>query len=422
MPINQATSLVPEQDYRQTILELGQPLNRTQVVDIDQALGRVLYSDIRSKVDLPPFRNSAMDGYAVRASDTTHAPVSLRVIGDIPAGAAAAIEVTPGTAARIMTGAPVPPGADAIVQVELTDGGGVTQEQVAIFQSVTVGASIREAAEDIAVADVVVSAGSVVDPGTVGVLAATGQAQVPVAQLPRVAVVATGDELYPVGSKLPPGGIYDSNSHQLAALVRRANAELGEVVTLTDDIDQAVDRLTALAQGHDLIVTTGGVSAGAYEVIKDAFARLGGAKFQGVAIQPGKPQGFAKIGETPAVMLPGNPMSALVSFELFVRPLIRKLSGLSEFESPAVLATCMTDLKRRPDRTRYLPATLDLATMQVTTPQVHGSHRVSTAHSANSLIRVLGIHEQDFAVEGNADSGSQEVIPAGSLVRVLFLN
>lgn len=413
MNSNRPVSLLSEVEYRDRVLALAEPIADIEQVPLGDSLSRVLARELVSKVDIPPFRNSAMDGYAVIASDTEQVPVTLKVISDIAAGSTSELEVTSGNAARIMTGAPIPPGADSIVPVEWTDAGA---DQVEIRQSPTFGYSVRGAAEDLSVGMVVGSPGELVDPGAVGLLAASGHAEVPVTRRPRVAVVATGDELYPVGTELPPGGIYDSNSHQGAALVQRAGAELGDVITLSDDIDQAVESMTQLARNHDLIVTSGGVSAGAYEVIKDVFAALGGADFIGVAIQPGKPQGNGMINGTPVVCLPGNPLSSFVSFELFVRPLIRKLSGLANYASPEANATCVVDLKRRSDRTRYMPAVLDYTSMTSETPLLHVSNRVSIGKNANCLMRVPGTHLDPPGLELG------DTIPAGSTVRVVLID
>lgn len=413
------TELMTEQEYRQKVLDLSAPLNRSERKAIDDTYGDVLAEDLVSEVDLPGFRNSAMDGYAVRAVDTESTPVALPVMGDVPAGAAGDVELEAGTAMRIMTGAPVPLGADAVIRVEWTDRG---LDQVTINQSVAVGSEIREAGEDLRKGDPVAAVGDLVTPGMTGLLAATGHDQFFVWGPPHVAVFATGDELYPIGDSnpaeinLPPGGIFDSNSHQSAAQVVRAGGVVRTRATLTDDIDKAVDELQTAAEVSDLIVTSGGVSAGAYEVVKDVFARLGGGVFTSVDIQPGKPQGHGMINNTPVICLPGNPLSAFVSFELFVRPLIRKMGGHRVWDNPETTATTAADLKRAGHRTRYLPAMLDWATMTVTTPAVHGSHRVSTGSVANCLIKVPGQHLD----EPGTDSTS--VVEAGSAIQVVLLD
>ena len=401
------------------MLDLSSPLGRAARSSINDTYDDILAENLVSRVDLPGFRNSAMDGYAVRSTDTQQVPVNLPVMGDVPAGAAGDIELQPGTAMRIMTGAPVPPGADAVIRVEWTDGG---LDQVTIHQAVTVGAEIREAGEDLRVGDPIASIGDVVTPGMTGLLAAAGYDQFLVWGPPQVAVFATGDELqsighrFPVDIDLPPGTIFDSNSHQSAAQVERAGGVVRSRDTLTDDIEAAVDQLLAVSETSDLIVTSGGVSAGAYEVVKDVFERLGGGFFTGVDIQPGKPQGHGMINSTPVVCLPGNPLSAFVSFELFVRPLIRKLGGHKVWDNPEATATTAAELKRAKDRTRYLPAQLDWSTMTVSTPQVHGSHRVSTGARANCLIKIPGQHLLDES------DGDRAAVPSGSAINVVLLD
>lgn len=413
------SKLLTEQEYRQRVLDLSPPLNRTVLSAITNTYGGIIAENLASRVDLPGFRNSAMDGYAVRAADAQQVPVTLPVMGDVPAGAAGDIELKPGTAMRIMTGAPIPAGADAVIRVEWTDGG---TDQVTLSKPVVPGSEIREAGEDLRTGDSIATVGDVVTPGMTGLLAAAGYDQFLVCEPPRVAVFATGDELHPIGdrypvaSNLPPGGIFDSNSHQGAAQVVRAGGVVSTRQTLTDDIDRAIDELQTVAETSDLIVTSGGVSAGAYEVVKDVFDRLGGGVFTGVDIQPGKPQGHGMINNTPVICLPGNPLSAFVSFELFVRPVIRKLGGHNVWDNPEVTATTTADLKRAAYRTRYLPAILDWATMTVSTPAVHGSHRVSTGSVANCLIKVPGQH---LDVPG---SDSASVVEAGSAVQVVLLD
>lgn len=413
------SKLLTEQEYRQQVLDLSPPLNRAAQSSIVDSFDGVIAEDLVSKVDLPGFRNSAMDGYAVRAADTQQVPVTLPVVGDIPAGAAGDIRLEPGTAMRIMTGAPIPPGADAVIRVEWTDG---DANQVTLSKSVAPGAEIRDAGEDLRTGDQIAAIGDVVTPGMTGLLAATGHAQCLIWGSPQVAVFATGDELHPIGDgnpvdvNLPSGGIFDSNSHQSAAQVVRAGGVVRTRRRLTDDIDLAVDELQAAAETSDLIVTSGGVSTGAYEVVKDVFDRLGGGVFTGVDIQPGKPQGHGRINNTPVVCLPGNPLSAFVSFELFVRPLIRKLGGHKAWDNPEATATTTAELRRAVSRTRYLPAILDWATMTVSTPAVHGSHRVSTGSVANCLIKVPGQHHDA------PGSDSPTVVDAGSAIQVVLLD
>ncbi len=295
-------------------------------------LGLVLCEDVTSLVDLPGFDNSAMDGYAVRAVDVSAADpdvpgsaVRLPVVGEVAAGGVATRVVGPGEAVRIMTGAMMPKGADAIVKVEDTDGG---TETVEIRAGVPVGTSVRPAGEDVKQGQVVLASGMEVDPRRVALLAATGHADALVRPRPRVAIVSTGAELVPPGEPLQPGQIHESNSYMLEAAVVASGAVAVRQATVDDDPAAVLSAVAALADDVDAIVTSGGVSMGAYDVVKESL-RDHGVVFVQVAMQPGKPQGFGLVGDrnVPLFALPGNPVSSYVSFEVFVRPALRRLMG-----------------------------------------------------------------------------------------------
>lgn len=318
------------QDYRQHLLNQVRLLPaRSLPVSSPELLGLVLAADVVSAAALPGFDNSAMDGYAVRAVDIADAPLSLPVEGDIPAGDSRSLMLAPGTVWRIMTGAPMPSGADCVVPVELTDGGTST---VRIEQAVSLGASVRRRGGDVVPGDVVALGGTRVAPRHLPAIVSAGLAQVPLVPRPRVGVVSTGDELRPAGSVLEPGQIIDSNGPMLASLVLAHGFELGPVLTVGDDGPTTRQALQELASQVDAVVTSGGVSAGAFEPLKLAFADE--FEFSKVAMQPGKPQGFGLINGVPVFALPGNPVSSLVSFEVFVAPAARKLAG-----RPSVMAT-----------------------------------------------------------------------------------
>ena len=311
-------------------------------VDIGQALGRVLAQDIRAEISLPPFPNSSVDGYAVRAQDVAAAskdtPVLLRVVMDIPAGTAPQQAISPMQAARIMTGAPLPPGADTIVPVENTDsnwraadGDSQFPAEVRIYSPVRAGANVRPVGEDIQAGQIVLSAATTLRPQDIGVLAALGQAQVPVYCQPRVAILSTGDELVNVDEPLTPGKIRDSNSYTLAGLVALYGGVPLRLPIARDTLDE-VRRLfhDALARGPNIILSSAGVSVGAFDVVRTVLDELGEVNFWRVNVRPGKPLAFGHIQGIPFFGLPGNPVSAMVTFEVFVRPVLLKLTGRSD--------------------------------------------------------------------------------------------
>jgi molybdopterin molybdotransferase len=316
-------------------------------VGLVDAAGLVLAHDVIAGLSLPVFDNSSMDGYAVRYDDVTGAsvenPVKLPVAEDIPAGRTDALTLAAGTAHRIMTGAPMPTEATAVVAVESTDGG---VETVAITATPKPGQHIRRAGEDVAAGSTVLHAGQVVGPAALGLVAALGIGELEVIPRQRVLVISTGSELVAAGTPLRPGQIYESNAVMLAAAVRDAGAEVVATVTCDDDAARFTALLDSYADRTDLIITSGGVSAGAYEVVKDAFGTGGGVEFVKVAMQPGMPQGAGRTATgTAIVTLPGNPVSALVSFEVFIRPALRAAMGCPHPHRPvrsAVLAEALT--------------------------------------------------------------------------------
>ncbi|MBT0567016.1 gephyrin-like molybdotransferase Glp [Williamsia sp. CHRR-6] len=347
-------------DHIATVAALFGP-PRVITVPIADALGRALAIDVIAAVALPGFDNSAMDGYAVRSVDVVQATaatsVRLPVAQDIPAGRTDVLTLLPGTAHRIMTGAPLPLGADAVVPVEATDAG---TDTVTIRESVPAGASVRRAGSDIEVGEPALPAGTVVTPPAIGLLAALGHAQVEVIAPLHAVVLSTGSELVAPGQPLAHGQIHESNGAMLCAALQSAGAMASLVHFVPDDVEQFRTRLDAIIDGHaastpvDLIITSGGVSAGAYEVVKDALTGHG-VDFVKVAMQPGKPQGsghYTTVSGTslPIVTLPGNPVSAQVSFEVFVRGPLRATMGLPA-RRRRTLAT-LTDALHSPAGTR----------------------------------------------------------------------
>jgi molybdopterin molybdotransferase len=389
-------ALVGVDEYLNRVLE-SLTVGEKSRLSLDDCLGSALADTVISTIPLPPFANSSMDGYALRTADVQQVPVELAVSADIPAGSASPSLLTPRTAARIMTGAPLPAGADAVIPVEWTDAG---THRVVINQQVSLGAHVRDRGDDLPEGSVLAEAGDEVDAARIGLMASSGIAECQVYRRPRVAIFATGDELVEPGVPLNSGHIYDSNTHLMRALVS-ADARVGVVGTLPDDPTVAATRLVEVARQSELLITMGGISAGAYEPIKQAFTARGGVDFCSVAMQPGKPQGCGFLGSTPLLALPGNPLSSLVSFEVFVRPALRVLGGFAEIHRPEAHLQRLTAQPRRSDRVRFLPAVADLSAGTVVTADRHGSHRSSTAAGANCLIELP---------MGSQDAGAGELV------------
>ena len=358
-----------------------------------EALGLVLCEDVVSAVSLPGFDNSAMDGYAVQAADLAGAsqdnPITLPVVGEFRAGRSEPIVVTPGTCVRIMTGAEMPRGADSVVPVEWTDGGTVN---VRIAQQPAVGASVRRAGEDVHAGDQVLDRDTVLGPRQIAVLAAVGRARVKARPRPRVVVVSTGAELREPGSRLGEGQIYDSNSYTLAAAARDAGAVVYRVGIVDDDPKKIMDTLSDQLVRADLVITTGGVSMGAYDIVKEILSKTGTVDFPQVAMQPGKPQGFGVLGEdeVPIFTLPGNPVSAYVSFEVFVRPALRKLMGAMPYQRQAVQGVVLDGFSSPAGRRQFVraAATSGDEGWMASTVGGHGSHLLGGLSRANALIIV----------------------------------
>ena len=330
------------------------PLEPIEVL-LAEAHGLVLTHDAVAGHPLPPFDNSAMDGYAVRRSDVERAsegtPVTLEVIGEVRAGGSNEVEVRPGAAVRIMTGAAIPPGADAVVPVEVTH---ETEGVVTISATPPEGGHIRPAGDDIAAGATVVPAGEPLGPGELAVLASLGLSPVEVHRRPRVAVVTTGDELVDPEEELRPGIIRDSNRVAMASLVREAGAELSETLRAADSAEAVESALLQAAAGADLVLVAGGVSVGRYDFVRATVEQLGAVDFWRVAMQPGKPVVSGRLKDTPVIGLPGNPVSVHVSFEQFARPAIRKLLGCRSLLRPRIRATLAAPLDKRAGRRHFV--------------------------------------------------------------------
>ncbi|MFF8312563.1 molybdotransferase-like divisome protein Glp [Streptomyces lydicus] len=427
--MNHATGRTSHQDrvwsvaeHLDDVLSTIAPLEPIELQLLD-AQGCVLVDDLTVRVALPPFDNSSMDGYAVRVADVADAsgtaPVTLTVIGDVAAGSGELPELGPVQAARIMTGAPVPPGAEAVVPVEWTDGGSgegpaatmrahsaAPQDaagEVRVHRPVTAGAHIRARGSDVTEGEPALAAGTVLGPSQIGLLAALGYGTVRVRPRPRVVVMSTGSELVQPGEPLGPGQIHDSNSFQLTAAARAAGALAYRVGAVADDAGTLRATLEDQLIRADILVTSGGVSVGAYDVVKETLTALseetapdgspvsGRVEFRKLAMQPGKPQGFGLIGpdRIPLLALPGNPVSSYVSFELFVRPAIRALMGLPDVQRPTVPARCTDAIASSPEGKRqFLRGSYDAPAGTVTPVGGAGSHLIKAMAHANALIVV----------------------------------
>jgi molybdopterin molybdotransferase len=327
------------------------------------SLGRVLAGDVYSDIDIPPLDNSAMDGYAVRAESTTGAspssPRILRIIGEVAAGYIASEEVTPGTTIRIMTGAPVPKGADAVVQFEDTDEEKRKADkkpltEIGILHQAEKGLNIRQAGEDISKGSMVLNAGTVLRPQEIGVLASLGRDAISVIRRPVVAVLATGDELVDIKEQLPPGKIYNSNSYSIAAQVSRYGG-VPKLLGIARDNIKALEDKIKQAHDADMLLTSAGVSVGEYDVVKDVLAQMGEITFWTVRMKPGKPLAFGVLNigtkKIPHLGFPGNPVSSMIAFEQFARPAILKMLGKKEFAKPTIKARSEDRINNR-DRRR----------------------------------------------------------------------
>ncbi|RJQ86018.1 molybdopterin molybdotransferase MoeA [Amycolatopsis panacis] len=359
---------------------------RITAVPLARAAGLVLAADLSAEVALPPFDNSAMDGYAVRAADVAETPVTLPVADDIPAGRVDVAPLAPGTAHRIMTGAPLPPGADAVVMVEHTDGG---TTDVRIDRAAAVGNHVRRTGEDVTKGSLALHAGTVLGHAQLGLAAAIGLAELPVREPLSVLVVSTGTELVTAPEPLRHGQIYESNSVMLAAALSGLGCRVEVVRSVVDDVGEFRRIVEPKLAGADLLITSGGVSAGAYEVVKDALSTQG-VEFRKIAMQPGGPQGCGRWNGVPVVTLPGNPVSVLVSFEAFLRPALLSAMGHPDPERRRVRARLTEELSSPPGRRQFRRGYYTQAEGEVT-GQVGprggpGSHLLAAFTQANCLI------------------------------------
>jgi len=380
-------------------------------VNLLDAHGCALAEDIVAWRPLPGFDNSSMDGYALRsvdvASATPETPVELPVIGDIAAGSGGVYSVNAGLAVRIMTGAPIPAGADCVIPVEWTDGG---VARVRINYAPPAGLSIRREGEDVTAGETVLTKGTSLGAAQIGLLAAIGRARVLIRPRPRVVIFSTGNELVDVGVEPGPAQLTESNSYALSAAAREAGAIAYRVGIVPDDPTKLMSLIEDQLVRADLVVTTGGVSAGAYDTVKAVLSRLGTVEFLKVAMQPGMPQGFGTVGpdSTPIFTLPGNPVSAYVSFEVFVRPAIRRMLGVLPLYRPLVRARLAQPITKTEGKRAYVRARLEVNDGAYVVAPVGGmgSHLVADLALANAFI-VAPDHVSE--------------IPTGATVSVMML-
>jgi len=398
--------VIPLQEARARVLAGCDRLERREV-GLDDALGCVTAEPIVAGENVPPFANTAMDGYAVRAADVAEAspdhPARLKVTGLLPAGAEPSHSVEPGEALQIMTGAPFPPGADtvAIVEVTTTDG-----HDVLVHAPARAGEHVRPAGEDIAAGQEVFPAGTALSPGHLGVLASIGLEKVAVYRRPVVGVLSTGDELVDGAVRLRPGQIRDSNRHTLLALVDQSGFDPVDLGTARDDeaeIRGAIERGIA---GCDAVLTSGGVSMGEFDYVKKVLDELGTMEWMQVAIRPAKPLAFGLVRGRPVFGLPGNPVSSMVSFELFARPGLRQMAGFPPhmLDRPVLRAVTDEPLTRRPDGKLHL-------TRVVAAPRDDGRYHVrSSGGQASNMLRAMALANALALVpDGNGVGAGEEV-------------
>jgi len=379
-------------------------------VGFADAEGLVLADTVVATEQVPPFDNTAVDGYAVHAADlagAANAPVELPVVGEVAAGAYTDHVLRRGEAIRIMTGAPIPAGADAVVMVEDTER--VGDDRVRISAEVEVGAAVRGAGDDVQPGDVLFEPGTLVTPAIVGVLAAVNAREVSVHPRLRVAVMSTGDELVEDGRPLAPGEIRESNRRMLAGALRATGCEVVDLGIVRDDEDELERVLRSAAGECDAIVTSGGVSMGDYDVVKAVLGRIADMTWMQIAIKPAKPFAFGTIHGTPVFGLPGNPVSSLVSFEMLARPALRRMMGHARLARPSLVAVADEALARRPDGKVHLMRVVtefaDDGRCHVRSVRAQGSHQLAATAMAGGI-----------AIVPDGDG-----IPAGADVAVLLL-
>lgn len=377
--------LLPVEDARERVLERVQTLESV-VMPLAGALGQVVAAEVHAPHPMPRFDNSAMDGYAVRSSDVASAPVALEVVGEVKAGDRGELPVRAGTAAKIMTGAPIPDGADAVVEVEETTPGDGTVE---IHIPVAADRNVRPAGDDFGAGDLLVDRGVEIGAGEAALLASVGVTSVSVHRRPRVAILVTGDEIVAPEEEPRPGQIRDSNSIALEVLVERAGGIVAMTERVPDTLSAHVAAFERAAEASDLIVSSGGVAVGDFDFVKDVVEQLGSIDLWRVAMQPGKPVVLGEVKGVPFLGLPGNPVSVHVSFEQFVRPALRKMRGLSELVRSTVTALLTQPLEKRAGRLHFVRVRLvqEGSEWLATPTGAQGSHVQSSLVDCHGVVR-----------------------------------
>ena len=398
--------MTPLEDAQSFVLGNCAPLTPVDV-RFDASDGLVLAADVVAAEEVPPFDNTAVDGYAVIAADIASVPVELPVVAEVAAGAATSHVVRPGEAVRIMTGAPIPAGADAVVMVEETER--LEGERVRINSSVQAGAAVRHAGDDVRPGDRLFPAGTVVTPAIIGVLASINALTVSVVPRAKVAVLSTGDELVEDGGPLEPGQIRESNRKMLSGMLREAGCDVVDLGNVRDDEVALETVLRDAVGGCDAVVSSGGVSMGDYDVVKAVLGRIADMTWMQIAIKPAKPFAFGTLDGTPIFGLPGNPVSSIVSFEMLARPALRRMMGHRKLARQSIVAITDDGLARRPDGKVHLLRVLaefrDDGRCHVRSARAQGSHQLAATALANAI-----------AVVPDGDG-----LPPGSEVAVILL-
>jgi molybdenum cofactor synthesis domain-containing protein len=378
--------VTPLEDAQTLVLEACGPLAPV-VAPFDAARGLVLAADVVAAEQVPPFVNTAVDGYAVRSADVADVPTELTIVGEVAAGASTDRAVGPGETIRIMTGAPMPPGADAVVMVE--DSELLSAERVRLSRAVQPGASVRAAGDDIQTGDLLFTAGTEIRPAVAAVLASVNARTVTVHPRAKVAVLSTGDELIDDGSPLAPGQIRESNRTMLAGLLAEAGCDVIDLGTVRDDEAALEAVLREAAADCDAIVSSGGVSMGDYDVVKAVLGRVAAMTWLQIAIKPAKPFAFGTIDGTPVFGLPGNPVSSLISFELLARPALRRMMGHRRLARPSLVAVSEAGISRRPDGKVHLVRVNttfdDDGRFHVSPVGAQGSHQLAATALADAI-------------------------------------